>query len=1164
MNKQPYIIQKLHIQKLPGIPNGLKPFDNLAPNINIVSGPNASGKSSTARIIQQLIWPGHTNEIRVNASVLLNNRKPWEINIDADHVMLLHDGKPDTISGLPAAESSHRYLLALQDMISEEETEAAQTIIRESIGGYDLEAAKNKLDYTPTILSKNIGSYKHLEEIIRKFHNSLSRQEKIKREEENLTKLYKEKEDAELAGKKSSFYKLLSEYLTSKNALIETGEVLKTFHPSMEKISGKEPDLIEKLELQIKTSENSIARAQVEIEQNTQKLNQLTIPESGLMPGTIEELENRTVRIAELHQIIHSNREEIAKLEIRVQEALNNIDHEIDPSEWQGIDLNGVGQLDHFLQKATPVLNKKTRLKAELELLEDQFSQWDHPKYESDKIKHAISTLNSWLTEHPETKETPQWLIPALVIAGSVTVLVTFFIGWPGLIGIALLAGLWVYSLFAFSGQDKLKIREDDFLKSGITPPAEWKNQEVVNRINELVKELHDAKKWEEITEKKRDLTRQLSEINIQLDELRHVREKLIQKIKVVPGISDISENDFQSLAWLIDNIKKWQDAHLKLISHQRKTEQLQAELNQQLEECNRIFTLMGFEEASDLQQIKARLSELKTQEKIHNELTHNIQQIGIEINYQQRTLQTAKNELNKIYSELNFTESDKNKVLLLCGQLNDFKYQKDQFLKRKAGYEEKKKALESHPLFSDFGMKTTQITPEEASLKAEEFARIAENWESIINRIKEIENSVKHLTQGHELEEQLAQKETALDALQNVYLKNMSGITGHLIVEELKEKTRDQNRPQVFKGANKLFNKITAGRYELRLNDENKASFSAYDTLLKREQPLSELSTGTRIQLLLAVKLAFIEKQEESIKLPLLVDELLANSDDERAAAIIRALIAISEEGRQIFYFTAQDDEVRKWLSFLKQHNDVGYSLISLAEDAPSTAPQNQDLQNMVQDIELFHALPSPEGKSLSEYARSIEVPSFDILSHHVEKLHLWFLAEDEDVNWLHQCLCRGIRHWGQLHSYIQNNGIIPDLSEIKWQDIKHKAELLSQFQELFSIGRPKPVNREILLQSGHISHKFIDSVTDKLVKLKGNPQMLLQALQNGEITGFRKAKIQELEEFFIQHNYIDENEPLPFSEILIKLQAFISENNINPISAEKFLKKVISYHQN
>ncbi len=78
----------------------------------------------------------------------------------------------------------------------------------------------------------------------------------------------------------------------------------------------------------------------------------------------------------------------------------------------------------------------------------------------------------------------------------------------------------------------------------------------------------------------------------------------------------------------------------------------------------------------------------------------------------------------------------------------------------------------------------------------------------------------------------------------------------------------------------------------------------------------LEELSSGTRVQLLMAARLAFIETMEQGPQLPLILDETFANSDDVRARAVMDATIEICRRGRQVVYFTARHEEVAQWES--------------------------------------------------------------------------------------------------------------------------------------------------------------------------------------------------------------------------------------------------------
>ncbi len=340
-------------------------------------------------------------------------------------------------------------------------------------------------------------------------------------------------------------------------------------------------------------------------------------------------------------------------------------------------------------------------------------------------------------------------------------------------------------------------------------------------------------------------------------------------------------------------------------------------------------------------------------------------------------------------------------------------------------------------------------------------------------------------------------------------------------------------------------------------LDEQDEAAFRANDTVLRKGQDLSELSTGTQIQLLLSVRLAYIESQEISVKLPILADELLANSDDTRAKAIIDALVEISREGRQIFYFTAQGDEVAKWESYLASVQDISHKTIFL------TGKQNESLEfpshSELKSVKLEHTtVPSPNGKSHEEYGSMLEVPSFNLLTDNVSQLHLWYLIEDNQL--LYNCLKNGLNYWGQLDSYLKNGGILDNMEEHHEKVLRDKAKLLHRFQELYRQGRPRPIDRSVVEQSGAVSEKFIEAVSDLLNSLQGNPKKLLRALKDGQVQGFRRNKMEELEQFLLEKGYIDDQPTLNEEDIKIQLKALISNLKIEPGEAERLINRLLN----
>ena len=235
-------------------------------------------------------------------------------------------------------------------------------------------------------------------------------------------------------------------------------------------------------------------------------------------------------------------------------------------------------------------------------------------------------------------------------------------------------------------------------------------------------------------------------------------------------------------------------------------------------------------------------------------------------------------------------------------------------------------------------------------------------------------------------------------------------------------------SRPS-WSGRAHLFGRITHGRYRLETSraGEGKPAFRAIETAGLRVLPLDQLSGGTRLQLLFAVRLAFLEMQESQWKLPLVLDETLGNSDEGRAEQIIDAAIEICRQGRQVFYFTAQHDEVSKWRRRLKDCSDIRWKHIDLAE------LRNFSALERVPNIDYAAPPPlevaDPEGDDWPEYGKRLRVAMPNAYGK-PEELHLWYMIDD--VPLLYRLLKGGINLWGQLRELVALDSLPSDCKEL------------------------------------------------------------------------------------------------------------------------------------
>ena len=113
------------------------------------------------------------------------------------------------------------------------------------------------------------------------------------------------------------------------------------------------------------------------------------------------------------------------------------------------------------------------------------------------------------------------------------------------------------------------------------------------------------------------------------------------------------------------------------------------------------------------------------------------------------------------------------------------------------------------------------------------------------------------------------------------------------------------ENQPEMIATVSRLLSQMTGGKYI----EFDRAGGGRQDMLIRRddgvERTPDQLSTGTREQLYLAIRLAYVLHYcEKNEPLPVIIDDVLVNFDDQRARQTLTALAGISQSA-QILFFT-------------------------------------------------------------------------------------------------------------------------------------------------------------------------------------------------------------------------------------------------------------------
>ena len=115
-------------------------------------------------------------------------------------------------------------------------------------------------------------------------------------------------------------------------------------------------------------------------------------------------------------------------------------------------------------------------------------------------------------------------------------------------------------------------------------------------------------------------------------------------------------------------------------------------------------------------------------------------------------------------------------------------------------------------------------------------------------------------------------------------------------LLDDVEQAFEAEHEPAVLRRARELFAEVTARSFDLRLRGGG--TFVAHDVRQDAVRALSELSSGTRMQLLLALRMAWMETLEPGGEtLPLFLDKALTTSDEARFAVMAQSLERLAGE---------------------------------------------------------------------------------------------------------------------------------------------------------------------------------------------------------------------------------------------------------------------------
>ncbi len=177
-------------------------------------------------------------------------------------------------------------------------------------------------------------------------------------------------------------------------------------------------------------------------------------------------------------------------------------------------------------------------------------------------------------------------------------------------------------------------------------------------------------------------------------------------------------------------------------------------------------------------------------------------------------------------------------------------------------------------------------------------------------SRIGEFRNEIKRVEEGSDMTATMTGLETARYDLGNAVRNWLAGRMALELLFEVRAQYEREKQPAVINNAARFFSAVTAGRYNrlhVSIGDRDVQVYDDKGIFKKTHQ----LSRGAREQLLLSLRLGFIEEYEkQSEPLPLIADEVLVNFDPHRARRMAEVIYEFSSD-RQMLMFSCHPETI-------------------------------------------------------------------------------------------------------------------------------------------------------------------------------------------------------------------------------------------------------------
>ena len=1167
-------LRKLAIHALPGIEPGFT-FEPPGPGINIVTGPNAIGKSSLARALHYLLANQGTDPPALSLEAeFKSDAVRWQVSRNGNQIVWRRNGEVVSRPALPGADRIGLFRLSVENLLDDSDANdkaLAERLRRELHGNFDLD--QPRIEIGRMFARHEARRLVDAEKTRRRVEGEYA---DLQRREAELPDLERRIEKAVAAKVRCEHLEQALRLADAIDARKEREAALGRFPPEMDCLRGDELQQIEENENKARGLHEELRDRQRSLEAAVADRERTGLAQSTPAPEDMRAAEERLRQLGEASIERKNTQAAWAEAGAALRDALAHFNGEGDPPR---LDADAFRRAEDIAGPLIAAQSRRRELKERLALAGET-----PEAAEMERQRAGVEALRAWLAgnaaEPSRIQASTKWLrivswvaLAAAALAALAAYVQDALVALAGALAALIAVGV---TLFLQRGRRPTAPPPTDeamrrFHETDLAPPPRWNEQGVRKHLREAIEvRLNELSLQQTRAAGAEQIGLRIREAEAEIEKLEEERIALAREIGFDPRLPVAEFNRFVHLC------SDWDKARTRHVQQGGRLDLLDGKI---AEAACLVRDFLGPWRAADapaledpagrpdIVLLRSAFDDLQQRNDAAREAHHQIRACETAIRFMEQQIAEADNAVESLFIQARVEPRDRAALAGRIEQLPQWK--------------EARKALDTANTEETLARARLVEQPDLVALVDEgERARLqadlktstleADEHTHLIQQHTEIETKLNDAGKDRKLEEAATEESRTKQALEDKRDEALLAVATRTLLDDVKRAFEAEHEPAVLRRARDVFAEVTARSFDLRLRGDG--TFVAHDVRQDAARALVELSSGTRMQLLLALRLAWIETQEQGGEaLPLFLDEALTTSDEERFAVMARSLerlagdgtggragseirarvgdgTGIGDEGegrveegvgdgegvgagdgegvgdgrrRQMFYLSARRHEPALW----QQATGARPAVIDLsAVRFPSEASAPEDYR-----VEAPPSLPAPNGRSAETYASLLGVPS-RLDPHRPEGgIHLFHLLRD-DLTLLHTLMDTWrIGSLGQLEGLLASDAAQAALpgKDLR-RRLRQRCRVVRTWVELWRQGRGRPVDRGVLEQSSAISSTFIDRVADLAAQKQGDGEALVQALRAGKVDRFQSRKIDELEQWLADEGYTDDQERL------------------------------------